>query len=65
MLYEVITILPSRPVRVIGKAMAHINVTVHGKGALKNILGNDPVTCELADGATVADLITLLGLTRS
>jgi len=45
--------------------MAQINVTVHGKGALKNILGNDPVTCELADGATVADLITLLGLTRS
>lgn len=45
--------------------MAHINVIVHGKGAIKKTLGNDPVTCELADGATVADLITQLGLTRS
>jgi len=45
--------------------MAHINVIVRGKGAFKKTLGNDPVTCELADGATVADLITQLGLTRS
>jgi molybdopterin converting factor small subunit len=45
--------------------MAHINVIVRGKGAIKQTLGNDPVTCELADGATIADLITQLGLTRS
>jgi len=45
--------------------MAHINVIVRGKGAIKQTLGNDPVTCELADGATIADLITQLGLKRS
>lgn len=45
--------------------MAHINVIVRGKGAIKQTLGNNPVLCELADGATVADLITQLGLTRS
>jgi molybdopterin converting factor small subunit len=45
--------------------MAHIKVIVRAKGAIKQTLGNDPVTCELADGATVADLITQLGLTRS
>ena len=45
--------------------MAYINVIVRGKGAIKQTLGNDPVTCELADGATIADLITQLGLTRS
>lgn len=51
--------------RIKENAMAHINVTVQGKGAIKTILGNDPVTCVLADGATVADLITQLGLKRA
>jgi len=45
--------------------MTHIKVIVRAKGAIKQTLGNDPVTCELAEGATVADLITRLGLKRS
>jgi len=45
--------------------MTHINVMVQGKGAIKKSLGNNPVKCELGDGATVADLITQLGLARS
>ncbi|MFN2118624.1 MAG: MoaD/ThiS family protein [Candidatus Promineifilaceae bacterium] len=45
--------------------MTPINVIVQGKGMIKKTLGHDPVKCELADGATVADLITQLDLTRS